>query len=89
MTEQYPLLSFYTKEDCHLCEVAFEIVKQAAKKIKFSLETIDITQSDDLMMKYGIEVPVIEINGKIEFKHKINEKDLIHTIKQYSKEQIS
>ena len=89
MTERYPLLRFYTKDNCHLCDVAFRIVKRAAKKIKFILETVDITQSDDLMTRYGIEIPVIEIDGNIEFKHKINEKDLLRAIKKYSEEQIS
>ena len=89
MTKHYPLLKFYTKEACHLCDVAFEIVMRAAKKIKFSIETVDITQSDDLMMKYGIEIPVIEIDGNLEFKYKINEKDLLRSIKRYSAEYVS
>lgn len=89
MTKHYPLLRFYTKENCHLCDVALEIVKRAAKKLRFTLETVDITQSDDLMMKYGIEIPVIEINGNLEFKHKVNAKHLLRRLKNYSEAQIS
>lgn len=86
MTKQYPLLRFYTKENCHLCEVAFETVVRASKKIKFTLETVDITQSDELMLKYGIEIPVIEIDGNLEFKNNVKEKDLLRSIKKYSAE---
>ena len=89
MTKHYPLLRFYTKENCHLCDVALEIVKRAAKKLKFTLETIDITQSDDLMMKYGIEIPVIEIDGNLEFKNEVNEKELLRSIRKYSAEYVT
>ncbi|MCH7818561.1 MAG: glutaredoxin family protein [Candidatus Marinimicrobia bacterium] len=89
MTKHYPHLRFYTKESCHLCDIAFEIVVRISKKIKFTLETVDITQSDDLMMKYGIEIPVIEINGNLEFKHKVNAKHLLRRLKNYSEAQIS
>ena len=86
MTKHYPLLKFYTKENCQLCDVAFRIVERAAEKLKFTLETIDITQSDDLMMKYGIEIPVIEIDGNLEFKNEVNEKELLRSIRKYSTE---
>ena len=89
MIKQYPLLRFYTKENCHLCDVAFKIIERAAKKIKFTIETVDITQSDDLMMKYGIEIPVIEIDGKLEFKNKVAEKELLRSIRKYSAEYVS
>ena len=89
MTKHYPLLRFYTKENCHLCDVALEIVKRAAKKLRFTLETVDITQSDDLMMKYGIEIPVIEIDGNLEFKNEVNEKDLLRSIRKYSAEYVT
>ena len=47
------------------------------------------TQSDDLMMKYGIEIPVIEIDGNIEFVYKVKEKDLLSMLEKYSEEQFS
>ncbi len=87
MTKNYPLLRFYTKESCHLCDVAFEIVERISNKINFTLETVDITQSDGLMMKYGSEIPVIEINGIFEFKYKVNEKDLLRALEKYSEKQ--
>ena len=89
MIKHYPLLRFYTKENCQLCNVALEIVKRVAKKLKFTLETVDITQSDDLMMKYGIEIPVIEIDGNLEFKNEVNEKDLLRSIRKYSVEYVT
>ena len=89
MTKHYPLLRFYTKESCHLCDVALEIVARISNKINFTLEKVDITQSDDLMMKYGNDIPVIEINGNFEFKYKVTEKDLLSTLEKYSEKQKS
>ena len=88
MTTHIPHLRFYTKESCRLCDVAFEIVERISNKINFTLETVDITQSDDLMKKYGNEIPVIEINGNFEFKYKVNEKELLRSLEKYSEEQI-
>jgi len=89
MIKHYPLLKFYTKENCQLCDVAFQVVERAAKKLKFTLETVDITQSDDLMKKYGIEIPVIEIDGNLEFKNKVTERELLRRIKKYSAEYVT
>lgn len=89
MIKYHPLLRFYTKESCHLCDVALEIVERISNKTNFVLEKVDITQSDDLMMKYGNDIPVIEINGNFEFKYKVTEKDLLRTLEKYSEKQKS
>jgi len=74
-------INFYTKEGCHLCEAALNIIEQAAEKIDFQYNLIDITTDDELMKKFDIDIPVIEIDGEIAFKHKVDKKKLISILK--------
>ena len=77
MTANRHTVNFYTKEGCHLCEVALKITELVAEKIDFQFNSIDITQNEELMIKYDIDIPVIEIDGEIAFVHKIDKKKLI------------
>ena len=81
MIDNRHTVKFYTKEGCHLCDAALNTIEQAAEKVDFLFSSIDITQDDKLMMKFFFDIPVIEIDGKIAFKHKVNEKKLISILK--------
>lgn len=81
MNNRLPLVKFYTKEECRLCEIALGIIMQVAESIDFELNILDISQDDNLMMRFGTEIPVVEINGDIAFKYRVNEKEFIRLIK--------
>lgn len=77
MTANRHTVNFYTKEGCHLCEVALEIIDLIAEKIDFQFNSIDITKDEELMMKFDLEIPVIEIDKEIVFVHKVDKQKLI------------
>ena len=52
-----------------MCEEAYEILDMYG----FSIETIDISQDPELLEKYEMCIPVVEIDGKVRFRGKINE----------------
>ncbi len=81
MTANRHTVNFYTKEGCHLCEVALEIIDLVAEKIDFQFNTIDITKDEELMMKFDLEIPVIEIDKEIVFVHKVDKQKLISILK--------
>ncbi len=81
MNNRLPLVKFYTKEECHLCEAALRIIMQVAESNDFELIILDISQDDNLLMRFGTEIPVIEINGDIAFKYRVNEKKFIRLLK--------
>ena len=81
MKYRRPLVKFYTKEECPLCETALEIIMQVAESIDFELNMLDITQDNNLMMRFGTEIPVVEINGDIAFKYRVNKKEFIRLLK--------
>ncbi len=81
MTANRHTVNFYTKEGCHLCEVALEIIDLVAEKIDFQFNSIDITKDEELMMKFDLEIPVIEIDKEIVFVHKVDKQKLISILK--------
>lgn len=51
-------LTLYSTPDCHLCELATDLLQQVTEDI--DIEHIDITGSVELVEQYGIRIPVIK-----------------------------
>ncbi|MCH7495561.1 MAG: glutaredoxin family protein [Candidatus Marinimicrobia bacterium] len=64
-----------------MCEAAHSIIMQVAETNDFELIILDISQDDDLLMRFGTEIPVVEINGDIAFKYRVNKKKFIRLLK--------
>lgn len=58
-------IRLYTRKQCPLCQDAKEILLQLQDDYTFELREIDIEQSDEWTEKYGLMIPVIEINHQI------------------------
>jgi glutaredoxin len=58
------VLTLYTRQHCHLCEQAIETIMELKGEYSFTIEEIDIDQSDELTEQYGLMIPVLFINGK-------------------------
>jgi glutaredoxin len=58
------VVTIYSRENCHLCDVALEALKSVEAELDFKIEKIYIDQDPDLVRRYGEEVPVIHIDGK-------------------------
>ncbi|MBV1879624.1 MAG: glutaredoxin family protein [Pseudomonadales bacterium] len=72
-------ISLFTTLGCHLCEEALTLLnqlnenitansnKKIGKKIghstRFTINKIEISDSDQLMAQYGIRIPVVKKNG--------------------------
>ena len=58
------LVTMYSRRNCHLCEVAKEVVESARNEAEFEFEVFFIDGDAGLEKEYGEEVPVTLINGK-------------------------
>ena len=58
----------YTRRECHLCEVAAQTLSQAG----YAVELVDIDEQPELRQKYDHEVPVVEIDGRIRFRGRVD-----------------
>jgi glutaredoxin len=62
----------YTRIGCHLCEDAWKLLESAATRHPLDLSQIDIDTDTELAARYGHEVPVVEIDGKVRFRGRVN-----------------
>jgi len=60
-----PQVLLYGRSGCHLCDVAEETLNELARELRFSLSKVLIDGDGELEKKYGEQVPVIMINGKV------------------------
>ena len=69
-------LALYTRPGCHLCDEMKEVVTRVARTIPLILEEIDISADPQLEALYGLEIPVLIVDGKKAAKYRISEDDL-------------
>jgi len=72
------VVRLYSRPGCHLCDIMKATVEQivASSRTPIQLEQIDISTDADLEARYGLEIPVLEINGKKVAKYRISEEAL-------------
>lgn len=58
------MVTIYSRQGCHLCEEAIEILTQMQPELKFELEIIYIDGDETLEKLYGEQVPVTHIGGE-------------------------
>ena len=74
-------LTIYSKPGCHLCDDMKSVVKGViAVHPALSLEDIDISTDPELLERYGLEIPVLLIDGKKVAKYRIREEELTQAI---------
>ncbi|NBV66087.1 MAG: glutaredoxin family protein [Actinobacteria bacterium] len=57
------VVTVYSRKNCHLCDVALETLESVEAELDFEIEKIFIDGNEELINKYGEEVPVIHIDG--------------------------
>lgn len=55
------LLRLYTRAGCGLCQRAEHLIAAEARGAR--LELVDIEGDDELVRRYGVRIPVLEIDG--------------------------
>lgn len=59
----------YTRHGCHLCDEAVVLINRYTQVSRL----IDIDQDPELQARFTTCVPVVEINGRIRFRGRLNE----------------
>ncbi len=63
----------YTRQGCHLCEQAWTKLVEARKRYPFVLREVDVDTDPELVASYGLEVPVVTLDGQVRFRGLVNE----------------
>ena len=71
-------LTLYSRPGCHLCDDMKAVVQRVLRSSPYtiSIEEIDISTDPDLEARYGVEIPVLLINGTKAAKHRVTEEEL-------------
>jgi glutaredoxin len=62
----------YTRRGCHLCDDAWGLLQRERGRYGFTLEAVDVDTEAELAERYGTEVPVVVVNGKVRFRGVVN-----------------
>jgi len=65
-----------SRRECCLCDVAKEVVEKAAALGLCTWETVNVDADKALLVKYGLDVPVLLINGEKRFEHRVSFEEL-------------
>jgi hypothetical protein len=75
-------LTLYSKPGCHLCDEMQYVIDSVSARVPLSLEVIDISTDGGLMERYGVEIPVLLIDGKKAAKYRLTAEELERRLRQ-------
>ena len=61
----------YSKPNCHLCEEAKAVMREAGCSDLFTIEEVNIETDPELLARYRYDIPVIIIDGTEAFRHRL------------------
>ena len=65
-------VTLYTRGGCHLCDEARAVLNKYAAEMP-EIAEVDIDSNPDLQRRFGECVPVVEIDGTVRFRGRVNE----------------
>lgn len=71
-----PELRLMSRRACCLCEDARTVAAGLAARGLCQLEVVDVDHNIELARLYGMDVPVLLINGEVRFKHRVGADEL-------------
>ncbi len=54
------MIRLFSTEGCHLCEQAYAMLAELGAEV----EVVDIAFDDELFSRYGVTIPVVNLNGE-------------------------
>ncbi|MBI4517552.1 MAG: glutaredoxin family protein [Deltaproteobacteria bacterium] len=69
-------LTIYSRPACHLCDEMKAVVLPLAAEFGAVVEEIDIDTDPALAAQYGLEIPVLLLNGRKAFKYRVTAGEL-------------
>lgn len=77
-------ITFFTKENCPLCDAAWFVVKKLRLRGLCKVERIDITEPGNKKWYalYANDIPVVHLNGQEVSRHRVSERALRKLLEQ-------
>jgi hypothetical protein len=76
-------LTIYSRPGCHLCDEMKAAVDRSVRAAgtPIRIEQIDISGDPDLEARYGLEIPVLMVDGRKVAKYRISDEELLRVLK--------
>ena len=74
--------SLYSKPGCHLCDEMKHVIDRVSARKPLTLEIVDISTDPQLTDLYGLEIPVLLIDGRKAAKYRLTEWELEDKLKR-------
>jgi hypothetical protein len=66
------LVRMYSRKDCGLCDQAREIIAAERRRAEFRFDEVIIDGDPALERRYGLRVPVVDVDGTEEFEYVVD-----------------
>jgi len=74
-------IDIYSRPGCHLCDDAKAVIEQFRSVYPMDLQTINVETNPELERRYGYDIPVVLINGREAFRHRVDRSELERKLK--------
>ena len=71
-----PHIQLMTRRNCCLCDDAKVVLEASATDGRCSWEAVDVDRDKSLLVRFGLDVPVLLLDGKVIFKHRVTQSSL-------------
>jgi glutaredoxin len=69
-------VALLTKPGCHLCDEMKDVLARATRGLPVEVSEVDISTDLALEERHGQDIPVLFIDGRKAFKHRVSEREL-------------
>jgi len=74
-------LTLYSRPGCHLCDDMKRVVEQVARSVPLTVAVVDISTDPQLDVRYGQEIPVLLIDGRMAAKFRVSVQELTQILR--------
>jgi glutaredoxin-like protein DUF836 len=76
-------LTIYSRPGCHLCDEMKVVVRRVVHSVAapITIEEIDISTDPELEAQYGVEIPVLLLDGKKAAKYRVTAEELTRLLR--------
>ena len=76
-------LTLYSRPGCHLCDEMKAVVVRVVRELEtpVTIDEVDISTDADLEARYGLEIPVLLIDGRKAAKYRLAEGELARMLR--------
>lgn len=85
MAHPDPRVVVYTREGCHLCDVAIAVVAHVCADLSEEFITVNIDAEPGLKQRYDADVPVISVDGALVARWRVQPRLLARALKKRPK----